>query len=343
MHPKTIFILGVAPFFCSFLYLYGLRELKVFESVIVKPATLLDERVAAPDAPAVAIGSSITNHIFADYPSSAINLGLDGCGPVVGLRFFLTRYSLDRLLNVTTILIGMNEHGGDGIFASGNLDHPTRGGTSQCKVPLDHLNSQYPISEFRSVDWFTYYTSTLSGHRARYQLEISRRNKFLSPLHRTLHKPLPKNKKHLQRTRVSPAPHPWSDKYLRKAIEAAQGQNLTVILVRYPLGDRTIRKERRKVTPLQEYMALLHEEYDVSTLDYLYRFTGVELKDFTFHLDHKPYLELLHADLKRDIGEIRARGPARIEYWGENRTHAPSARKDTTATSLAPSRKASDL
>jgi hypothetical protein len=309
---KYIILWSLLPVIILITSLYAYREYKTIKSVYFNKTDLLQQRSSNPYKPnKVMIGSSIANSIVSIYPKIFYSYGISGCGHVVGMRYFLTKYALDNSHSADIYFMAMNEHWGDGIFSQYLLDQPLKGGGVGCKKIFDNLQQRYPIPEYitandNDFDFdFDFFFNVLNGQRGRYQKKISKTSfplKYFYYIFRAENTALKNDNIKQQNIKI----HPLADKYLRKSIDLLLENNKKVVIIRLPQGDEKIKIEGKKVAVLKDYMLQLQKDYGdkIYSLDYLYKFTGKPIKDFGLHLDYKPYLDILQNDIQEDLTRL---------------------------------------
>lgn len=304
MKQKYIILWSLLPVIILTTSLYAYREYVTIKSVYFDPTGVLQQKSSNPYKPnKLMIGSSIVGDIVKKYPKIFYNYGINGCGHIIGMRYFLTKYALDNVPSVGIYFIAMNEHGGDGIFYQYDLTFPVRGGGDRCKVIFDDLQQQYPIPEYITVNDVDFFFNVLNGRRARSQKHISKTSFILKDFYR-IFKPTSPSLKDDKTKQKNIKIHPLADKYLRKSIDVLLENNKTVVIIRLPQGDRKIKKESKSATILKDYMLQLQKDYNdkIYSLDYLYKFAGKKpVKGFGLHLRYKPYLDILQNDIQQDL------------------------------------------
>lgn len=297
MKQKNIILWSLLPVVILITSLYAYREYRVIKSVYFDRTDLLQQKSNNPYKPnKVMIGSSIANSIVKKYPNNFYDYGINGCGYIVGMRYFLTKYALDNIPSADIYFIAMNEHYGDGIFAQHFFKQPLRVGGIGCKKIFDNLQQRYPIPEYITVN-----DNGLNAQRAHYQVYISK-SFFPLKYFYSIFKTDTTDKTKQQSIKI----HPLADKYLRKSIDVLLENNKKVVIIRLPQGDRKIKEEGEKVEILKDYMLQLQKDYGdkIYSLDYLYKFTGKPIERFKLHLDYKPYLDILQNSIQEDLTRL---------------------------------------
>lgn len=306
MKQKYIILWSLLPVIILITSLYAYREYETIKSVYFDRVNLVQQRSGNPYKPnKVMIGSSIVNAIVKKYPKIFYNYGIRGCGYIVGMRYFLTKYALDNIPSADTYFIAINEHWGDGIFSQYSLTQPSREGGVGCKQIFDNLQQRYPIPEYITVNDFDFFFHTLNAQRARMQKHISKSFtplKYFYSIFRAKNTTLKDDRIRQQSIKI----HPLADKYLRKSIDLLLENNKKVVIIRLPQGDKKIKTEGKKVAILKDYMLQLQKDYGdkIYSLDYLYKFTGKPIKGFGLHLDYKPYLDILQNSIQEDLTRL---------------------------------------
>ena len=258
MKIKNAIFLSLIPVMLLPLIMHGFIEYKVVSHIFFEKDRAFNTRDRNPHKPEkVMIGSSIVKSVANQYPETFYNYGVGGCGHIIGERYFLTRHAFDNT-DANVYYISMNEHFGDGIFTQINIYQQDTDGSVSCKVITDKLANKYIVPEYQSVNFFTFYTYTMNGHREKYQALISRY--VFSFLH-GFFRPLDSVKDD-QASDPANEVHHLADKYIRQSIDFLRERNKKIILIRLPQGDKKIQTESLRVLPLEGYMAQLQEDYN---------------------------------------------------------------------------------